>query len=73
MQVVQPDTGLAKQLGYGAFIALAHVGWFALVALCFSAGAVRERLLAARLWIDRLFGGLLIGFGTLLALASQHQ
>lgn len=73
MQVVQPDTGLATQLGYGAFIALAHVGWFALVALCFSAGAVRERLLAARLWIDRLFGGLLIGFGTLLALASQHQ
>ncbi|WP_322980673.1 LysE family translocator [Pseudomonas sp. C11] len=73
MQVVQPDTGLATQLGYGAFIALAHVGWFALVALCFSAGAVRDRLLSARLWIDRLFGGLLIGFGALLALASQRQ
>lgn len=72
MQVVQPSTGLATQLGYGAFIALAHVGWFALVALCFSAGPVRDRLLAARRWIDRLFGGLLIGFGTLLALASQH-
>lgn len=73
MQVVQPGTGLATQLGYGAFIALAHVGWFTLVALCFSAGAVRDRLLAARLWIDRLFGGLLIGFGALLALASQRQ
>ncbi|EZH79271.1 amino acid transporter [Ectopseudomonas composti] len=72
MQIVQPSTGLATQLGYGAFIALAHVGWFALVALCFSAGPVRDRLLAARRWIDRLFGGLLIGFGTLLALASQH-
>lgn len=73
MQVVQPGTGLVTQLGYGAFIALAHVGWFALVALCFSAGAVRDRLLSARLWIDRLFGGLLIGFGALLALASQRQ
>lgn len=73
MQVVQPGTGLATQLGYGAFIALAHVGWFTLVALCFSAGAVRDRLLAARRWIDRLFGGLLIGFGALLALASQRQ
>ena len=72
MQVVQPSTGLATQLGYGAFIAVAHVGWFAVVALCFSAGPVRDRLLAARRWIDRLFGGLLIGFGTLLALASQR-
>ncbi|MDH1868153.1 LysE family translocator [Pseudomonas sp. GW6] len=72
IQVVQPSTGLATQLGYGAFIAVAHVGWFAVVALCFSAGPVRDRLLAARRWIDRLFGGLLIGFGTLLALASQR-
>ena len=72
MQVVQPSTGLATQLGYGAFIAVAHVGWFAVVALCFSAGPVRDRLLAARRWIDRLFGGLLIGFGALLALASQR-
>ncbi|MBG0838888.1 MULTISPECIES: LysE family translocator [Pseudomonadaceae] len=72
MQVVQPSTGLATQLGYGAFIAVAHVGWFAVVALCFSAGPVRDRLLAARRWIDRMFGGLLIGFGTLLALASQR-
>ncbi|MFI8735705.1 LysE family translocator [Ectopseudomonas toyotomiensis] len=72
MQVVQPSTGLATQLGYGAFLAVAHVGWFAVVALCFSAGPVRDRLLAARRWIDRMFGGLLIGFGTLLALASQR-
>ncbi|MCW1937690.1 LysE family translocator [Pseudomonas sp. MDMC_285] len=72
MQVVQPSTGLATQLGYGAFIAVAHVGWFAIVALCFSAGPVRDRLLAARRWIDRLFGGLLVGFGALLALASQR-
>nr|WP_249121754.1 hypothetical protein [Stutzerimonas stutzeri] len=34
-----------------------------------SAGAVRERLLAVRHWIDRLFGGLLVGFGVLLAAA----
>jgi RhtB (resistance to homoserine/threonine) family protein len=73
MQVIEPDTGLATQLVYGAFIALAHLGWFTLVALCFSAGHVRQRLLAARHWIDRLFGGLLVGFGVLLALAAQGQ
>lgn len=67
MQVVRPDTPLALQVGYGGFIAVAHVLWFALVAMCFSAGAVRERLLAVRHWVDRVFGGLLVGFGVVLA------
>lgn len=69
MQVVRPDTPLAVQIGYGTFISVAHIAWFGLVALCFSAGAVRDRLLAVRHWIDRAFGGLLIGFGVLLAVA----
>ena len=69
IQVVHPDTPLAVQIGYGAFISVAHMVWFGLVALCFSAGAVRERLLAVRHWIDRLFGGLLVGFGVVLAAA----
>lgn len=67
MQAVQPGTPTTTQIAYGAFIALAHVGWFSLVALCFSAGSIRRRLLSARQWIDRLFGGLLIGLGALLA------
>ena len=73
MQVVRPDTPLAVQLGYGAFISLAHMAWFALVALCFSAGAVRLRLLAVRHWIDRVFGGLLVGFGVLLAATNGSR
>src|SRR5471030_847390 len=71
VQVVRTDTPLAVQIGYGAFISLAHMAWFCLVALCFSAGIVRERLLAARHWIDRAFGGLLVGFGVLLAIARS--
>lgn len=67
MQAIQPGTPTTTQIAYGAFIALVHVGWFSLVALCFSAGSVRSRLLSARHWIDRLFGGLLIGLGALLA------
>ncbi|WP_409421168.1 LysE family transporter [Pseudaeromonas sp. ZJS20] len=69
MQVVHPETPLTVQIGYGAFISAAHMVWFSLVALCFSAGAVRDRLLAVRHWIDRIFGGLLVGFGVLLAVA----
>lgn len=68
MQVVHPTTPLAVQIGYGAFIAVAHMAWFSLVALSFSAAAVRDRLLAMRHWIDRIFGGLLVVFGMLLAL-----
>jgi len=73
MQVVGPDTPVAVQIAYGAFISLAHVVWFSIVALCFSAGAVRERLLAARHWIDRAFGGLLVTFGILLAAAGRAR
>lgn len=70
MQVVQPTTPLAVQLGYGLFIAAAHIGWFMLVALFFSAERVQARLLAVRHWIDRAFGAVLVGFGALLATSS---
>ncbi|ABK12770.1 MULTISPECIES: LysE family translocator [Burkholderia cepacia complex] len=69
MQAVRPDTPLIVQLGYGAFIAAAHAAWFSLVAMCFSATAVRDRLLSLRHWIDRTFGCLLVGFGVALAIA----
>jgi RhtB (resistance to homoserine/threonine) family protein len=73
MQVVRLDTPLAEQVGYGAFISMAHMTWFSLVAACFSADAVRDRLLAVRHWIDRTFGVLLIGFGVLLAIARGSR
>jgi RhtB (resistance to homoserine/threonine) family protein len=71
IQVVRPDTSLGMQVSYGLFIAVTHIAWFAIVAMCFSAGAVRERLLAVRHWIDRAFGGLLVFFGVLLGIASS--
>lgn len=73
LQVVQPGTPLAVQIGYGAFIALAHLAWFSLVALCFSAGAVRDRLLAVRHTVDRVCGVVLVGFGVALAVAQGSR
>jgi len=67
LQVVGPHTPLAVKLGYGAFVSGAHLLWFALVALLFSQGAVRARLLRWRVAIDRAFGALLVGFGAVLA------
>jgi threonine/homoserine/homoserine lactone efflux protein len=73
MQVVQPSTPFAVQVGYGAFISAAHIIWFALVATFFSAGGIRARIVAFRRWIDRVFGALLVGFGLLLAKASAAR
>ncbi|MEH6419883.1 LysE family transporter [Pseudomonas sp. CGJS7] len=67
LQVVQPATPMAQRIGYGAFVSATHIVWFALVALLFSHGSVRAALLRWRLWIDRAFGALLVGFGALLA------
>ena len=69
--VVRPDTALTVQIAYGLFIAGAHAAWFSLIALCFSAGRVREKLMAARQWIDRIFGGLLVSFAILLTIAQR--
>ncbi|MBY4869293.1 LysE family translocator [Burkholderia sp. Bp9017] len=73
MQAVRPDTPLLVQIGYGLFIALTHAGWFSLVAICFSAEAVRDRVLSLRHWIDRTFGILLVGFGVMLAVARGSR
>lgn len=70
MQVVSPHTALGVQIGYGLFIAAVHVFWFAAVALLFSTPGVNARFLRLRRGIDRTFGGLLIVFGALLAIAG---
>lgn len=70
MQVVSPHTAFGVQIGYGLFIAAVHVFWFAAVALLFSAPGVNARFLRLRRGIDRTFGGLLIVFGALLAIAG---
>ena len=70
LQVTGPETPFSRQIGYGLFISAAHVLWFALVALLLSAPRIQTRLLGARVWIDRVFGLLLIGFGLLLGLSD---
>ncbi|MCA1323700.1 LysE family translocator [Herbaspirillum sp. alder98] len=70
MQVVAPHTPLAIQVGYGLFIALAHVIWFSLVATLFGSPLVKARLNAWAIWIDRAFGLLLVAFGIALAASN---
>ncbi|AZE50580.1 Threonine efflux protein [Pseudomonas chlororaphis] len=73
MQVMQPGTAPGVQIGYGAIIVLAHVLWFVVVALFFSAPGIRARLMAYKRRIDQLFGVLLVGFGVLLSALSLRS
>ena len=70
MQVVHPDTSTLVQIGYGAFISLAHLVWFGLVAVFLSTDVIRERVFKVRHVIDRVFGALLVSCGLAIASAS---
>ncbi|MBP6563101.1 MAG: LysE family transporter, partial [Neisseriaceae bacterium] len=65
-QVVAADTGVSRQIGYGAFLSLAHGLWFALVALVLSRPGLRQRLLQHQVGLNRIIGGLLGLLGLLL-------
>jgi len=69
-QVISRDTALAVQLGYGAFMSLAHFAWFALVACAFSSPVARRFVASSRHLIERGIGAALVGLGLALAAAS---
>lgn len=70
-QVVQPDTPLAIQFGYGLFMSAAHFVWFAVVATFFSQHAFRSRMIDHQGAIDKLIGSVLMGLGVSLAFANM--
>jgi len=61
--VLSPGLPLSTLIVYGAWIMLLQWLWFSLVALVFAHPRVRDRLLAARHWIDRAFGAAMIALG----------
>ena len=72
-QVVQLDTSLAVQIGYGLFMSLAHGVWFSVVAVLFSEPRLRNRMLQRQVVLNRCMGGVLMTLGLLLALASGAE
>ncbi|HMN45919.1 MAG TPA: LysE family translocator [Povalibacter sp.] len=61
-----PATWLAI---YGAWLMILQWLWFSLVATVFAHRAVRDRLIAMRHWIDRVFGVAMIALGLRVVLA----
>jgi len=72
-QVISPQTPLAVQFGYGAFMSLAHLVWFVLVACAFSSAPAQHVAARARQHIERAIGAVLVCLGVTLALASFRQ
>ena len=68
--VINPDTPLSVQAGYGLYLAGATTLWFLLVAWLFSRGRVRAGFARLGHWFDRLTGTVLIGLGVRLALSE---
>ncbi|MFZ6654187.1 LysE family translocator [Undibacterium sp. TJN19] len=73
-QVVQLDTSLLAQFGYGLFMSVAHWIWFSLVALFFSDHRLRVDMLKKQAMLNRCIGGVLILLGVSLAsLPALHS
>lgn len=68
--VINPQTPLAIQAGYGLYLALATAAWFCLVALLFSHHSVRRGFARLGHWFDRLMGAILVGLGLHLAFSE---
>ena len=73
LPIAGPSVPMPVQLAYGLFIAATHVLWFALVAWFFSAPVLQPRVQAARPWIDRSLGCVLLALGLLLIGTSAPQ
>jgi len=68
--VIDPQTPLGVQAGYGIYLALATGLWFCLVAWLFSRDRVRAGFARMGHWFDRLTGAVLIGLGVRLAISE---
>ena len=62
VMIVSPRTPKLVQAGYGAWMAVATMAWFSLVAVVFTREDVRRRFLSHGHWIDRALGVVFLAF-----------
>lgn len=67
-QVVQAGSSMTTNFAYGLFMSFSHWVWFSIVALFFSSGPLRRRMLEKQRLVDRVIGTALIGLGASLVL-----
>lgn len=69
--VINPETPLLVQAGYGLYMALATGIWFSSLSFLFGHATVRRLFLQLGHWFDRFTGAVLIGLGLKLALITK--
>ena len=72
-QVVEPGTPLLARVVYGLTAVALSFGWYALVALFVSHGAIKERLRAIAHWVGRATGTVLVVLGVRLAFSRASD
>jgi threonine/homoserine/homoserine lactone efflux protein len=72
-QVVEPGTPLLARAVYGLTAVAPSFGWYALVALFVSHGAIRDRFRAVAHWVERATGAVLIALGVRLAFSRSSN
>ena len=72
-QVVEPGTPLLARAVYGLTAVALSFGWYALVALFVSHGAIRDRFRAVAHWVERATGAMLIALGVRLAFSRSSN
>lgn len=68
--VLSPEIPLRTLAIYGAWIIFLQMLWFTTLAVFFTSRAIRERLIASSLWIDRVFGAIMILLGSQILYSS---
>lgn len=58
--VIDPETPLAVQMGYGAYLAVATFAWFALLSAVLGRESVRKFMLRSGIWFERGMGVVLL-------------
>jgi RhtB (resistance to homoserine/threonine) family protein len=71
-QVVEPGTPLLFRVVYGLTAVALSFGWYALVALFVSHGAIKDRFAAVAHWVERATGAVLIALGIRLAFSRSN-
>lgn len=62
-QVVSPETSLIGQLSIGVFIAIAHLIWFAFVAVLLTHNQLETLIVKSKSMIEKITGACLLGLG----------
>lgn len=71
-QVINPLTPKIIQTLYGLEMVVMTAVWFTLIAVFFSNGLIKQRVMKYKYYIDRVFGGVLVALGIKVALTGRE-